>query len=219
MQPQIAFLFDMDGVIIDSTETHTDAWIAYLRSHGLNIPDAGKRMLGKHNDEIVRDFFGQQGLTDEMISDHGSRKEQIYREMIAPNLLKKLVPGVPEFLSRHSDIPSAMGTNAEPANIEFVLDRSGLKRFFSALVSGFEVKRPKPFPDVYLRAAEMLGAAPECCIVFEDSHTGVAAARAAGMRVVGLLTTLSTFGNVDLEIRDFCDPNLERWLTSQMACA
>ena len=77
--------------------------------------------------------------------------------------------------------------------------------------------RPKPFPDVYLNAAKLLHVAPENCVVFEDSLTGVTAARAAGMRVVGVLTTLSGFVNVDLTIRDFRDSRLNQWLSTLTA--
>ena len=63
MSPASAFLFDMDGVIIDSTVTHTEAWKGYLLTHGIEIPDIEQRMLGKHNDAIVRDFFPSGDLT------------------------------------------------------------------------------------------------------------------------------------------------------------
>jgi HAD superfamily hydrolase (TIGR01509 family) len=207
----------MDGVIIDSTVTHTEAWKGYLLTHGIEIPDIEQRMLGKHNDEIVRDFFPSGDLTPELIRTHGARKEQFYRDLIAPVFASRLVPGIHDFLSRVKVSPTGLATNAEPANIEFVLERAGLRNCFQAIVSAHDVDRPKPFPDVYLHAAKLLHVAPENCVVFEDSLSGVAAARAAGMRVVGVLTTLSGFVNVDLTIRDFRDSRLNQWVSTLTA--
>jgi beta-phosphoglucomutase-like phosphatase (HAD superfamily) len=113
----------------------------------------------------------------------------------------------------------AVATNAEPANVEFVLNAAGIRDSIQAVVSGHDVDRPKPHPDVFLRAAELLGVAPEECVVFEDSRTGVAAANAAGMRVIGVLTTLTKFDNVELTIRNFSDPILDKWFSSVSSSA
>jgi HAD superfamily hydrolase (TIGR01509 family) len=127
------------------------------------------------------------------------------------------IPGIREFLDRYPDLPKAVASNAEPQNIDFVLDRFDLRRYFPVTVNGMQVARPKPFPDVYLEAARQLNAAPGSCIVFEDSPTGVQAARAAGMRVVGVVTTPTTFEDVQLEIKDFLDPALDPWMKAQLA--
>jgi beta-phosphoglucomutase-like phosphatase (HAD superfamily) len=82
-------------------------------------------------------------------------------------------------------------------------------------VDGHQVARPKPHPDIYLRAAELLGVPPEDCVVFEDSLTGIQAARAAGMAVVGVGTTHDELPGVGLEIRDFTSPALEPWLATR----
>jgi HAD superfamily hydrolase (TIGR01509 family) len=207
----------MDGVIVDSTEAHTEAWREYLKGHGLEIPDIHLRMLGKHNDEIVRDFFCDLVLSDEEVTQHGTCKEALYRQRIEPVFDTCIVPGVREFIRRNSAIPMGVASNAESANVEFVLSLAGVRDCFSVLVNGHDVQRPKPWPDIYLKAASLLGLPASDCIVFEDSETGVAAARAAGMRVVGLLTTLDRFDNVDLAISDFEDPALESWLQRNSA--
>ena len=147
---------------------------------------------------------------------HGARKEALYREIIRPDLRQKLVPGVVDFLERNRNLPIGMGTNAELANVDFVLDEAGLRSYFPAIVTGHDVSRPKPFPDVYLRVAELLGVPPALCVVFEDSPSGVRAARAAGMRVVGLATTC-TLRDVDILVSDFLDPELELWLENVSA--
>jgi beta-phosphoglucomutase len=202
----------MDGVIVDSTMMHIEAWRVYLGHHGLQVDDLETRMLGKHNDELVRDFFPIQSLTEDSIYEHGLRKETLYRQMMTPVLQDKLIPGVRDFVLRHKGDPLAVATNAEPANVDFVLGSTGLRSSFCAVVDGHQVANPKPFPDIYLRAAAMLGYDPRHCVVFEDSVTGVKAARAAGARVVGVSTTLPEFADVDLTISDFLDPKLEPWL-------
>ena len=204
----------MDGVIIDSTDVHVSAWERYLEQHGLAYQNLGERMLGKHNDELVRDLFSGRTLTEAQVFDHGARKEALYREMMSPIFESKMVRGAADFIRRHRDVPMAVASNAERANVDFVLDTAGIRDAFRAVVSGHDVDRPKPFPDVFLKAAEILDVAPSDCIVFEDSRTGVEAAHSAGMKVVGLLTTLTAFDKVELAIHSFSDPELEAWLSS-----
>ena len=215
MARERALILDMDGVILDSNRWHRQAWAEYNRRHGIETDEAmQRRMYGKRNDDIVRDFFGPQ-LTEAEVVAHGAAKEQLYREMIRPALNEALVPGVREFLDRHRGEPIGVATNAEPANVEFVIEEAHLRPFFRALVDGHQVPNPKPHPDIYLRAAELLGVPPRNCVVFEDSYTGIEAAQAAGMAVVGVTTTHPTLPGVDLEIRDFTSPHLEPWLANR----
>ncbi len=212
MNPIRALIFDMDGVIVDSNPLHRVVWEEYNRRHGIETTEAmQRRMYGKRNDEIVRDFFGD-GITDEEVFAHGAAKEALYREMLQPQIDRALVPGIRAFLDRHAAIPKAVATNAEPANLNFVLDETGLRRFFLAAIDGHQVRNPKPHPEIFLRAANALGVEPEFCVVFEDSHTGVQAGLAAGMRVVGLSTTHEGLPGVSLTIPDFNSPDLEPWL-------
>ena len=210
-------VFDMDGVIVDSTAVHTEAWRRYLEQQGVEAADIGPRMLGKHNADIVWDLFGPGVLTEEAVAEHGRRKERLYREMMDPELPRLLVPGILEFLERHRNVPMALASNAEPENVEFVLDRAGIRERFRVIINGHEVQRPKPDPEIYVTAAARLRVAPANCVVFEDSHTGIAAARAAGAKVVGVTTTMSEFPIIDLSIRDFHDPDLEKWLRNTLS--
>lgn len=213
-----AFILDMDGVIVDSNPWHRIAWREYTRRHGVEMTEAmQQRMYGKRNDEIVRDFLGRH-LDDAEVFAHGAAKEALYRELMTAHTAESLVPGVRDFLARHRNLPLAVASNAEPANLDFVLDGACLRSFFPVVLNGHQVANPKPHPEIYLRAAESLGVASEDCIVFEDSHTGVEAGLAAGMRVVGLGTTHDDLPGVSLLIRDFNDPALKSWLSSQ-SCA
>ena len=206
----------MDGVVVDSNPLHRVAWEEHNRRHGLETTeDMHRRMYGKRNDEIVRDFFGV-ALSDEQVFAHGTAKEELYRELMKSRIADALVPGVRGFLERHHGIPAAVATNAEPANVDFILGETGLRPYFQAIVNGRQVRNPKPHPEVFLRAADLLGIAPEYCVVFEDSHAGVRAGLAAGMRVVGLSTTHDDLQDVSLTIRNFNDPALESWLVQQI---
>ena len=212
MVPDLALILDMDGVIIDSNPIHRQVWALYNRRFGIDTDeDMQQRMYGRRNDEIVRDFFGEQ-LTPDEVRAHGAAKERLFRETIASQINEALVPGVREFLGRHSDRRMGLATNAEPANVEFLLETAQLRRYFQAVVDGHQVRNPKPHPEIYLRAADLLGSMPGDCVVFEDSVAGIQAARAAGMRVVGLRTTLAELPPVDLAIDHFNSPELEPWL-------
>ncbi|HXI41520.1 MAG TPA: beta-phosphoglucomutase family hydrolase [Bryobacteraceae bacterium] len=215
MAREPALIFDMDGVIIDSNPVHREVWAAYNRRFGIETDEAmQQRMYGRRNDDIVRDFFGDH-LTLDQVRAHGAAKERLFRETIGPVLNDALVPGLREFLERHRHQPLGIATNAEPENVEFLLDNARLRPYFRAVVDGHQVARPKPHPDIYLKTAELLGAPPENCVVFEDSFTGIEAARAAGMAVVGVGTTHDAMPGVDLEIRDFTSPALEPWLATR----
>jgi HAD superfamily hydrolase (TIGR01509 family) len=210
-----AMIFDLDGVLIHSMPLHVSAWERYLAGLGLTAENLEARMHGKRNAELVADLIGS-GLPDDVVFQHGAAKEQLFREMILESGIDRFaVPGLTDFLARHRDVPKAIGSNAEPANIDFVLDHFALRQYFQVTVNGLQVSRPKPFPDIYVEAARQLGFQPADCIVFEDSPTGVEAARAAGMRVVAVETTPAEFEHVDLKIKDFSSPELERWLLAQ----
>ena len=216
LEKGLALIFDLDGVVIDSMPLHTLAWQRYLDSLGIKGNDVETRMHGRRNDEIVRDFLGE-NVDPQVVFEHGAAKERLFREMMRDQLDRHLVPGVADLLERVCAAPVALATNAEPANVDFVLDGANLRRCFRAIVDGTQVARAKPAPDVYLRAAEKLSIAPRNCIVFEDSPVGIEAARAAGARVVGILTHAAALDGVDFAVRDFLQPELEPWLHAQRA--
>lgn len=209
-----AMIFDLDGVLVHSMPMHVVAWQRYLAGLGIEAQDLEARMHGKRNPELAREFIAA-NLAEDAAFEHGAAKERLFRELIGQSVDQYRIVGVTEFVERHAEVPKAIGSNAEPANIEFILERFGLRKYFDVIVDGYQVNRPKPFPDIYLCAAHKLGVEPADCIVFEDSPTGVEAARAAGMRVVGVETTPTQFRGIDLRIHDFNDPQLEPWLAAQ----
>lgn len=211
----LALIFDMDGVVIDSNPAHREVWAKFNRRYGLETTEAmQQRMYGKRNDEIVRDFFGDH-LSSQEVARRGAAKERLYRETIAGRVEQMLVPGLRAFLQEHNGAAMAVATNAEPENVALVLDQGGIRQYFRAIVDGHQVRKPKPDPEIYRLAARRLGAAEANCIVFEDSTSGVQAARAAGMRIVGLLTTEDNLLDVNICADNFLSGNLRTWLAAQ----
>ncbi len=210
----LGLILDLDGVIVDSMPMHVRAWREYLRRNGIVSEELIRRMHGRKNDEILRDFMAE-NTTPEEIAAHGAQKEQLYREMMEGQLENYLVPGLREFLDRAEGIPIAVASNAERANVDFVLDGLGLRAHITVALDSSCVKLPKPSPEMYLRAAHDLGLPPQDCIVFEDSEVGVTAGRRAGMRVVGILTGGVPLKEVDLAVANFASPELEPWLAAQ----
>jgi beta-phosphoglucomutase len=208
-------IFDLDGVLIHSMPLHIEAWNRYLARFGMSCGELEHVMHGKRNSELVRQLFGD-GLAEDVVFEHGAAKERLFREMLLEaDLSVCRVQGLADFLERYKQMPKAIASNAELANIDFVLDRLELRPYFQVIVSGHQVSRPKPFPDVYLKAAERLGFEAGDCIVFEDSPTGVTAGLAAGMRVIAIETTPTEFERVDLKVSDFSDPKLRQWMRTQ----
>ena len=215
VSPELAMVFDMDGVLVHSMPMHMESWRQYLKNLDVEVDDLERRMHGKRNPELVRDLLGDH-LPEDVVVEHGAAKERLFRElMLQADLNESEIPGVLDFLKQHRKTPKAIGSNAEPLNIQFIIERFGLRPYFDVIVDGSQVERPKPFPDIYLEAAARLKVKPENCIVFEDSQMGAEAGLAAGMRVVAVETTPTQFEGVHLEVQDFRDPRLEPWLQLQ----
>lgn len=211
---ELALIFDMDGVLIDSNPLHSEVWRDYLEQFSISSEDIDRRMHGKRNDQIVRELFGPE-ISEFEVFAHGAAKEALYRERMMPRIEENLMPGLRAILEAHRSHSLGVGSNAEPANVHFVLEHASLRAYFRAVVDGHQVENPKPAPDIYLRVAEQLRTSPANCIIFEDSDSGITAARAAGARVVGVCRQGRQLAGTDLSIRDFADPQLAAWLRTQ----
>ncbi len=203
----------MDGVIVDSMPFHNRAWDLYLAGKGVDPNALNSRMHGKHNDELIREFFGDHLSTGELRV-MGEEKEAVYRELVQPVLEQALVPGIRAFLEAHRARPKAVASNAEPRNVRFILEQANLSNYFLAALDGYQVEFGKPHPEIYCKAAAALGVPPASCLVFEDSQTGIDAALAAGMTVVAVNTHRVRLTGWALEIENFLDPQLKTWLSS-----
>ncbi len=186
-----AFIFDMDGVLTDNMRFHAESWVELFRDYGLEGMDAERYLVetaGMKGLDVLRYFLDPDiGHAEaERLTD---LKDFLYRVMYRGRI--KPLPGLNEFLdaaAKHG-IGLGIGTGAGHANIRYVLGLLGLEDRFGAVVSAYDVERGKPRPDIFLRAAELLGVEPSSCIVFEDALPGVEAARNAGMQCVALTTT------------------------------
>jgi len=207
-------IFDMDGVLIDSNPLHEQAWVEYLTA--LQIPHDGidTWMAGKRNDFIMRRLLGPAASEDDVFA-HGAAKEALFRQKMRPVIERNLTRGLREFLGTLTGLPVGLGSNAEPANVEFLLTEARLAGYFHAVVDGHQVEHPKPAPDIYLKVAERLRVNPADCVIFEDSPSGIAAARAAGARVIGVSQRGGALDGAELTIGHFADPALYEWWRSE----
>ncbi len=194
-------LWDVDGTMIDSSEFHWLSWQETLAAE--NFPLTRERFaasFGQRNDEILRDYFGETFSTGD-ITRVGNAKESLYRELVRTRGIE-LLPGVERWLhALHArGWRQAMASSAPRLNLEAMLAALGLEDFFEAIVSAEDVTRGKPDPQVFLIAAQKLQVAPARSVVVEDAPAGVEAARRAGMRSIGVLTSHSHL-RADLIVR------------------
>jgi len=180
-----AFLWDMDGVITDSAGPHLQSWQEAFAARGTIYTEAQFKMLfGTRDDLIIRKVLGD--LPEDEIRIIADEKERRYRELSRDGV--RVFPGVMPLLQamKNGGFRVALGTSAPMANVEAVSAAVGLDRYFDAVVCGEDVREGKPSPDIYLLAAERLGAEPAHCVVFEDSPHGVESAKRAGMKCVAV---------------------------------
>ncbi len=196
----------MDGVIVDNRLYHFRAWEAFAREHGLPF-DPGyfkDHLFGRVNRDILLGLF-KGSLNEQEASLYAQEKESLYRKLYKGHI--QPARGLVQFLRelRAGGITTAVATAAPRVNLDFVLDEARLGPFFDALIDIAAVRRGKPAPDLYLKAAEELGRRPEDCVAFEDSYPGLESALAAGMRVVAVSTTHSAaeLAHAHLVIADF----------------
>ncbi|MCX6018258.1 MAG: beta-phosphoglucomutase family hydrolase [Chloroflexi bacterium] len=205
-----AFIFDMDGTILDNMMFHTRAWLQVLDELGLPTqePDEWERRTsGVPNRTILRELLGL-NLDDAGIARWVERKESLYRKHAAG--LVREVPGCIAYIRRmrRAGAHIALATGAGRTNIDFNLRALGIQDDFDAQIGADDVQRGKPEPDVFLTAAARLGAAPEDCVVFEDAPMGLEAARRAGMRAVCITSMMTEtqareWPNVVAAVRDY----------------
>ncbi len=185
-----AFLFDLNGTLIDDMDYHTQAWYEIISKElgsQLSRAELECEMYGK-NEEVLNRIFGKDRFTNQEISRLSSEKEKRYQLMYKPNL--KGLPGLIPFLekSKLAGIKMGIGSAAILDNIRFVIDGLNIRSFFDSIVSAENVQESKPNPETFLNVAAALNVHPIDCIVFEDAPKGVEAALNAGMRCVVLTT-------------------------------
>jgi beta-phosphoglucomutase len=184
-----AFLFDMDGVIIDSNPVHKIALKQFCHQHGFDLSEEQlhTKIYGRTNKDWIPAVFGS--LPAEQVARYGAEKEALFRELYADTI--RPLDGLITFLEQlaKGEIPRAIATSAPRANVDFTLEKTGIGRFFQTILDENFVDKGKPNPEIYLKTAKALGIPPEQCIVLEDSLSGVASGKSAGCKVIAFTTT------------------------------
>ncbi len=187
-------IFDCDGLLADTETPDYDAWRQIYEEQGLHLPVAlWARSIGLAKGHDLNDWHSP--LAERIGPGYDREATQARRRAHYQAAIGRLtpMPGVLALLDAldEANIPCAVASNSERAWVDRVLDITDLTARFQAIATADEVARPKPAPDVYLRAAERLGVAPEHCVAFEDSPRGLQAAHAAGMFTVAVPTALT----------------------------
>ena len=188
---QLGFLFDWDGVVIDSHRQHEESWQMLAAEMGTTVPEGFfAATFGMRNQQIIPLWFTELKDQPDEIARIGDRKEELYREILRRDGIEPLA-GVREFLHALKDagIPASVGSSTPLKNVETVIEMAGLEGLFSAKTTAEDVQRGKPAPDVFLKAASRIDREPAHCVVFEDAFVGIEAGLAAGMKVVGIAST------------------------------
>lgn len=214
-----AFIFDLNGTMIDDMQFHNAAWHTILTEDlgaDISMEEVKVQMYGK-NSELLARIFGEGHFSTEEAHDISIKKEESYQREFLPHL--KLIDGLEQFLDEAAEHNKkmAIGSAAILFNIDFVLDNLKIRHYFKAIVSADDVTTSKPHPETFLNGAELMGVKPSECIVFEDAPKGVEAARNAGMQCV-VLTTMhepaefSEYDNIVCFIENYNDPKLKELL-------
>jgi HAD superfamily hydrolase (TIGR01509 family) len=202
---KIGFLFDMDGVIVDTNPTHKIALRQFCRTHGHDLSEEELRdkIYGRTNKDWIPAVFGK--ISPEQIKAYADEKEALFRKLY----LNKIEPmtGLISFLEKlkRDGLACAIATSAPRENVDFVLEHTGIAKYFSTILDESFVDVGKPDPEIYLKTAAALGYAPKDCLVIEDSISGVKSGKAAGCKVLGITTTHTPeeLSETDLSVQNF----------------
>lgn len=212
---RLALLFDLDGTLLHSDPLHHAAFVSVFAEHGraLDIEEYNTRILGRPNPDVMADYFPGEEARHVEIAD---LKEARFREILGPSA--DPTPGIHDLLdwAEREGAGTAVVTNAPRLNVEAMLAAAGLAERLTLLVIGEECARPKPDPLPYQMAMEQLGATPATSVAFEDSPSGLRAARAAGTHVFGLTSSLAAERLLEAgaheTIADFNAPEIRAYL-------
>jgi HAD superfamily hydrolase (TIGR01509 family) len=212
MSKKIGIIFDMDGVLVNNSQYHVQAWNLFLEMHGISFrEDMKTKVFGTTNKEHLELFFNRK-LTEMELNTFENEKEQLYRDLYAPKI--KPVHGLIPFLKilKKNQIPISLATSAPKSNVDFTLDKLAVRDFFKVIIDSSSIIKGKPDPEIYLKAILSLGMQAKDCIVIEDSINGIFATKSAGAKVIGITTTHKTeeLPLVDLIIDNFFQLSIHR---------
>ncbi|MFQ5423581.1 MAG: beta-phosphoglucomutase [Phycisphaerae bacterium] len=185
--PVRAVIFDVDGVLVDTAVQHTTAWRRLATEEGLHFDESTAGALrGLSRDDSLRRLLMGRTVPPRQFARWTDRKNAYYRASLAHLGPSDRLPGVDAILEGLAARAVKLAAASSSRNARHVLAAIELADRFDVVVDGSEVRRHKPAPDVFLRAARRLHVDPACCVVVEDAAAGIEAARTAGMRCVGV---------------------------------
>jgi beta-phosphoglucomutase len=187
-----AVLFDMDGVLVDSEAYICQAGMAMFAEKGYPVlAEDFLPFTGMGENRYLGGVAEKHKIPFDLEKDK-ARTYEIYAELVRGKL--SALDGVHDFIGKckNRGLKMAVASSADPVKVNINLEEIGLERkMFQAVVTGLDIEHKKPAPDIFLKAAKLMGADPECCLVVEDAISGVAAGKAAGARVLALTTSFS----------------------------
>jgi beta-phosphoglucomutase len=217
-----AAIFDLDGTLIDNNTYHLQSWLQYLKDMNREMTEEEYKanVNGRTNKDVI-EYIYQRKMDDKEAMKYAHEKEAIYRELYAPFI--KPVPGLLELLEklRSLSIPMAIATSGIQVNIDFLFEHIPIRSYFDVIVNSAHITKGKPDPEIYFKTAELLKVSPAECLVFEDAVVGINSAKAAGMKVVGVLTTHTAgeLSGADVLIKDFSEMVVEENSFEQMTAS
>jgi beta-phosphoglucomutase len=207
-----ACLFDLDGVIVDTAVYHFQAWRRLANELGFDFTEHQNEQLKGVSRMESLDLILQWGgvtLTDAEKLDWANKKNQWYLDLVMQMTPNEVLPGVTAFLIllRENGIKIALGSASK--NSKLILERIQMLSYFDAIIDGNNINKSKPDPQVFLLGAEATGCQPAECVVFEDAVAGIQAAKAGGMRAIGV-GSAEVLTQADFVISTFEEMTLDR---------
>ncbi len=205
MEKKKAFLFDMDGVIVDSNPAHKTSLKEFCGRYGhkLSEEQLKEKIYGRTNKDWIPAVFGD--IEESEMRRLAAEKEALFRKIYVATI--RPLDGLIDFLraAQEASVPMAIATSAPRENVDFTLENTGTGGFFDKILDESFVQKGKPDPEIYVKTARALGFSTENCIVFEDSLSGVKSGKSAGCKVVAISTTHSAeeLHEADLVLENF----------------
>lgn len=202
MRKTAAFIFDMDGVIIDSEPIHSRVKLDTFAHFGVPFREADLSLyMGRTSGAIYRDALAACGRQDITPEEMAAYKHARYQEVLESGVIEPVAGSTALIKDLHAaGIPLGLATSSNVRVMNTVLDSFGIRQYFSSILSGGELPESKPNPAIYLISAERLGVEPADCVVLEDTDNGILAARRAGMYCIAYRNPNS--GKQDLSLAD-----------------
>jgi beta-phosphoglucomutase len=202
-----AFIFDLDGIIVDTTHYHYLSWKILAKSFNYDFHEKDNEQLKGANRitslNILLALAGQ-SFSEQEKELLREQKNEIYLELISDLTHRDMLPGVYEFIKKARTVGLKIGMASSSKNARSTLSRLQIADLFHAMLDANDIARGKPHPDVYLQISNLLAVKPSNCLVFEDAFSGIEAAKQAGMRVVGMGQSAQLV-EADLTIDSFVD--------------